>query len=198
MPSGISFYSRCRFFFRSAERSVRDAYRRIGNLFYWLPVVWEDRDESSSFMLRILKHKLRSMQGNMFSEHITQLHPDWGEVVLSLDDCQKAIDRILKDEYEHSELLEYDGAYSHLLGKNGGEQRLCNLHHLTDDPDLEVASAAIDAYLRVVENAAIKREEDISSLFKVIAEKYDDWGCEEHMKQRDALFIHESLRQAKS
>ena len=40
---------------------MRTFFRNIKRLFYWLPIIWKDRDWDEHFFLIILRHKLKSM-----------------------------------------------------------------------------------------------------------------------------------------
>lgn len=86
----------CQYMFRNFKIGVK-------NLYYWLPVIWKDRNWDHRYILEILKHKLESQSKYIGDRDIHTRAKRDAEVMMT---CVRLIDKV-KEEYYRSEHLDY-------------------------------------------------------------------------------------------
>lgn len=69
----------------------------IRNIFYWLPVIWKDRDWDSHHLYKVMEHKIRSMDRYLNSNQVHCLHSD--NTLKKLRICLHLLERITEDYY---------------------------------------------------------------------------------------------------
>ena len=47
---------------KNIKYNIKQFTHNIHNLIYWFPIIWNDYDWDYIFMLKIMRHKLNSMQ----------------------------------------------------------------------------------------------------------------------------------------
>lgn len=77
-------------------RILRNAWRSLCNLWYWLPIIWGDRQWDHVFLVRILGHKLTAME-EFFKNDSIVVNSD--KVAGEIRRCRMAAERIANDEY---------------------------------------------------------------------------------------------------
>jgi phosphoribosyl-ATP pyrophosphohydrolase len=77
--------------------------RGIENLWYWLPVIWKDRNWDHQFIFDILSHKLKAQSAYIGGRDIHQNAKRDAEVMMT---CVRLIEKV-KDEYYGMEYMDY-------------------------------------------------------------------------------------------
>lgn len=82
---------------------LRDFKRRLQKLWYWLPIIWKDRDYDDYYIFEILKHKLKSQAEYIGKRDIhTRAQQDSRRMKL----CVSLIEKI-QDETYAMEYIDY-------------------------------------------------------------------------------------------
>jgi hypothetical protein len=81
----------------------KDLYRGIVNLIKWFPVIWKDRDWDSSYIFKILEHKLKLQSQGIAGRDIHVDAQRDAEVMMT---CVRLMEKIREDYYQ-SEYMEY-------------------------------------------------------------------------------------------
>ena len=77
--------------------------RGIENLWYWLPVIWKDRNWDHQFIFDILSHKLKAQSAYIGGRDIHQNAKRDAEIMMT---CVRLIEKV-KDEYYGMEYMDY-------------------------------------------------------------------------------------------
>ena len=77
--------------------------RGIENLWYWLPVIWKDRNWDDSFIFTILSHKLKAQSAYIGGRGIHVSAERDAEIMMT---CVRLIEKV-KDEYYGMEYMDY-------------------------------------------------------------------------------------------
>ena len=77
--------------------------RGIKNLWYWLPVIWKDRNWDSSFIFDILSHKLKAQAKYIGDREIHVSAERDAEVMMT---CVRLIERV-QEEWYNMEYMDY-------------------------------------------------------------------------------------------
>jgi len=77
--------------------------RGIKNLWYWLPVIWKDRNWDDSFIFTILSHKLKAQSAYIGGRGIHVSAERDAEIMMT---CVRLIEKV-KDEYYGMEYMDY-------------------------------------------------------------------------------------------
>jgi hypothetical protein len=77
--------------------------RGIENLWYWLPIIWKDRNWDHQFIFDILSHKLKAQSAYIGGRDIHQNAKRDAEVMMT---CVRLIEKV-KDEYYGMEYMDY-------------------------------------------------------------------------------------------
>ena len=86
-----------------AQFYPKDFKRGIENLWYWLPVIWEDRNWDDSFIFTILSHKLKAQSTYIGGRGIHVSAERDAEIMMT---CVRLIEKV-KDEYYGMECMDY-------------------------------------------------------------------------------------------
>ena len=91
---------------------VRNVYRNVRRLCSWIPIIWNDRDWDSYYLLIIIRHKLQSV-------HESSKHWNWvgsEKATEQLQQCLDDLDKLLDQDdlyvftkREHAEFVEKYG-----------------------------------------------------------------------------------------
>lgn len=86
--------------FKKVTYSIKDFFRRVHNVYRWLPTIWKDRDWDDSYITEILIRKLEFTRDFYLSDKAYNAEAD--EVA---EQIQEAIDRLhqTKDSWEFYE-----------------------------------------------------------------------------------------------
>ena len=76
---------------------IKTIIRGIKNLWFWVPIIWHDRQYDESFLFRILGAKLKLMENYFDSEHI--VIADAKSVASTLRTCRILCERLCDQEY---------------------------------------------------------------------------------------------------
>jgi hypothetical protein len=75
----------------------------VKNIWYWLPVIWKDRNWDSSFIFTIIKHKLEAQANCIGTREIHTRAKRDAEIMMT---CTRLIDKVT-DEYYGMEYMDY-------------------------------------------------------------------------------------------
>jgi hypothetical protein len=78
----------------------------VGNIVYWLPIIWNDRNWDSHYIFEILKHKLTA-HANYIAKHDRHTRAQHDAKNMRL--CVKLI-KLVDDEFYESEHMDYHNA----------------------------------------------------------------------------------------
>ena len=83
----------------------REMAWKIRNVFYWLPVIWNDRSWDYCDVLIILRHKLNQMERSARNEWQSDYHFGFADQLLS---CIDILNRLIADQYLEEAFAEHD------------------------------------------------------------------------------------------
>ena len=76
----------------------------IKNIWYWLPVIWKDRNWDSSFIFEILSHKLKAQSKYIGERDIHTRAKRDAEIMMT---CVRLIEKV-DDEFYNMEYMDYE------------------------------------------------------------------------------------------
>jgi len=82
---------------------IKEFIRGIKNLWYWLPVIWKDRNWDHQYIFDILSHKLKAQSEYIGGRDIHQNAKRDAEVMMT---CVRLIEKV-QDEFYSSEYMDY-------------------------------------------------------------------------------------------
>ena len=143
---------------------IRSLFRSIKRLFYWLPVIWKDRDWDQYFFFVILRHKMKSMQKYFEKNaHFVGMEKEAKRMKL----CVKLLDMLIIDEYHEIAFRQHEQRWGEFNGD------LNNLHRTKVTPETE-KQERIEAK-RCYELEDHLRQQDIDQLCKIISKYVFGW-----------------------
>jgi len=86
-----------------AQFYPKDFKSGVKNLWYWLPVIWKDRNWDHQFIFDILSHKLKAQSAYIGGRDIHQNAKRDAEVMMT---CVRLIEKV-QDEWYGSEYMDY-------------------------------------------------------------------------------------------
>jgi hypothetical protein len=91
--------------FKNITYPFRDFYRRVRNVFRWIPIIWKDRDYDDSYITEILIKKLEFTRDFYLSDKAYS-----AEAEKVAEEIQEAIDRLhmTRDSWEFYEQPAHD------------------------------------------------------------------------------------------
>jgi len=167
--------------FEKARDVFYDVKYGIGNLIYWLPIVWKDRWFDWIFMVRILEHKMRRMAKMTKERGWQECSPEKAAQMLVCADLCK---RIRDDEYRQYELAQHKKHWGDLncpicggflcdcFPTEGGYYWVALYENVKTKKDDELAGKEMSA-IRALQEKDI--EDDIELLFYIMRTKLREW-----------------------
>ncbi len=141
----------------------------IGNLIYWFPIIWKDRDFDHYYLTAILRHKMNSMAKFYDSSHA------WGvdapKLAHEMKFCVLILDRILKDDYNKEGYYLHDRKWGELefVTNEKGNMTITRVNRHMDE-ELEQ-----EEYKKVCEDEMKYRDVDIATLFEIMKNNLLNW-----------------------
>jgi hypothetical protein len=86
---------------------IKQFFRRISNLYRWLPIIWKDEDWDHYYIFEVLKFKLKNQAEYINKRGIHLSAKRDAEIMMT---CVRLIEKI-QDEYYASEYFEYYKSY---------------------------------------------------------------------------------------
>ena len=86
-----------------AQFYPKDFKSGVKNLWYWLPIIWKDRNWDHQFIFDILSHKLKAQSAYIGGRDIHQNAKRDAEVMMT---CVRLIEKV-QDEWYGSEYMDY-------------------------------------------------------------------------------------------
>ena len=155
-------------------RFLRNIWRSLHSLWYWFPIIWDDRQWDYVFLIRILGHKLMAMEEFFENDSIIA---DSDKVAVEIRRCRMAAERIAKDEYLSVVLAPHE--------KKWGEAEII-WKSIDDEYDelVDVAVLGLDDVASAMEKrerlalyrlADHLREQDYEQLFALMGKHIQGW-----------------------
>jgi hypothetical protein len=157
----------------------RDFYRRVRNVFRWLPTIWNDRDWDDSYITEILIRKLEFTRDFYLSDK-----PYSSEAKRTADEIQEAISRLhqTKDSWEfyedpaHEEIEKKWGKskFNFIPTNDGTGSSYLEIEHenVKTSEDEEQYSKEFRAVMKQAREQYMK---DKIKAYKFIAKNIDKW-----------------------
>ena len=81
------------------------AWRKMRNVIYWIPILWDDEDWDHEYFYTIMREKLKRMREH-FAEH--RMHESWEETVEQISVMERSLHRLIEDRYMEKEFEEFN------------------------------------------------------------------------------------------
>lgn len=91
----------------------RNCFYGLKNLFFWMPIIWKDRNWDYIFLLEIIKFKLGSMQKDWHCSY----NENWEKEYETMGRMIYLLDEIIKDDFCEKEMEEHYKQYGYLQMK---------------------------------------------------------------------------------
>jgi hypothetical protein len=160
---------------------IKQFFRRLRNLYRWLPIVWKDQDWDHYFIYEVLKFKLKNQAEYIGKRGLHLSAKRDAEIMMT---CVRLIEKI-QDEYYASEYFEY--YKSHLEFKKLENSELFEITETVTSEVLEGYFKKYPLIYRLVPDLAapksriafqmakINQERAHKLLFKIIQENIQSW-----------------------
>lgn len=102
-PWYIKLKSKLKWFWEDLRYIPKEFYRGVSKIFYWLPIIWKDRDWDSHYIFEVLKHKLKA-QARYISDR--NLHTTAQQDARNMRICVSLIEKV-QEEFYDMEYLDY-------------------------------------------------------------------------------------------
>lgn len=166
-PTGIrKVWRRIKGFFRSLKYG-------FGNLIYWFPVIWSDRNWDYAFLTTILLHKLKHMK-DYYQAGVNVWSADAPVTAEEINEVIELIEKVEADNYEetidpHFNDWIYEGRplAKEFTDENG------NTHHMFNSPDWTPEELAHRK--EVYREAERQTQADLDKAYGLIAKNIRKW-----------------------
>jgi len=160
---------------------IKQFFRRLRNLYRWLPIVWKDQDWDHYFIYEVLKFKLKNQAEYIGKRGVHLSAKRDAQIMMT---CVRLIEKI-QDEYYASEYFEY--YKSHLEFKKLENSELFEITETVTSEALEGYFKKYPLIYRLVPDLAapksriafqmakINQERAHKLLFKIIQENIQSW-----------------------
>jgi len=116
-------------------------YRRAKHVLSWVPILWDDFDWDSMYMMILMREKLRRMRNHFIEEHIVE---DYEKIALEILIAENTLTRLIDDVYVDKDWEEHRKKYGEFkLGKkSSGEEESNDVRRIGEK---EAAAQLADA-----------------------------------------------------
>ena len=149
---------------RNLFYSIKHLFRSVKRLFYWLPVIWHDRDWDEHFFFIILRHKLKSME-KYFSKNAHFLGME--KEAKRMEICIMLLDRLIAEEYMDIAFKEHEKKWGDFVWESD------NLHRTKVTPETKDREWIEAKHCYELEDYL--RQQDISHFCKTISKYVHGW-----------------------
>jgi hypothetical protein len=155
-------------------RVLRNIWRSLCNLWYWLPVIWGDRQWDSWYFLKILEHKLAVMERFFASDKPMCVGHE--RRASEIKYCRLLAARLIADDYLINALKPHEEKYG-VAKIVWGERHAASV-------GMEIAVPALQGKererekrdrFRLYEREQRQREHDHHELFREVDKHIRDW-----------------------
>lgn len=156
-------------------RLLRIFYRNIKRIFYWLPIIWNDRDYDQVFFFKIMYHKLLSMKKFFGSNDALWLYSKKAEK--DIDKALKILERMIADKYDENAFMWHDKKWGNLNTStvklpNGNFKFNVVRENVITEKDKEVEKKE---FHRCFEHAEKQKKQDLEYLFRILNKYVYEW-----------------------
>ncbi len=165
--------------FKTITYPFRDFYRRVRNVFRWIPIIWKDRDYDDSYITEILIKKLEFTRDFYLSDKAYS-----AEAEKVAEEIQEAIDRLhmTRDSWEFYESPAHDiieekwgkttFEFIPLEDRPGLNEMVSKTEKVVTPEDKEQYSEDFRAAMKTARKEYMK---DKKEAYKFIAKHIDGW-----------------------
>lgn len=160
---------------RHAEDTMKSILIGLRNLWYWLPIIWQDRQWDHWFFLKIIEHKLHAMEG-FFCDGGTH-RIDTEQIADRISYCRILTTRIIQADYLSNALRYHEAVWGEaeiILGKQHGasvELKEIAVPSLCGEDREQEKQARYCLYNK----ADAQRRQDHCELFRLLGRYIEHW-----------------------
>jgi hypothetical protein len=153
---------------------MRNLYRYlksgIGNLVYWFPIIWQDKDWDHYYLLAILRHKMNSMVKFYDGPHAWGIDSPIRAHEMKV--CRLILDRLIEDDYNREGYDAHDEKWGELEFTTDDKTGLLTITRGNRNMNEELEQKE---YKGVYEKEEELRKTDIDNLFEIIRKNIQKW-----------------------
>ena len=155
--------------YEKVSMRFRRLFDSIHNLWYWLPIIWGDRNWDFHYLYLMLRHKVEAMEKYIKEEgHIAEADV----IALEMRICIEALDRLIADDYETPAFLFHDEKWGEIDMRFEGSRMFIDRKNAVTEEEIEQEKKE----WKVCMDRAVKnREEDRDGLFHSMGMYIDNW-----------------------
>lgn len=149
---------------------IRRFFRKIKDIFEWIPVIWKDEEWDDSYIYDILLYKIKRVRRHhekrMFFVGVEK-------EIQNMKDCEYILQRLVDDDYSFN-------YWDDRLNKKYGES--------------EVSFDKVDGskyYTLNIDRPRVMTDQDKKDEFKMIRRRMD---LEKYLKDQDKYFLYKSMK----
>lgn len=141
----------------------------IGNLVYWFPIIWQDKDWDHYYLLAILRHKMNSMVKFYDGPHAWGIDSPIRAHEMKV--CRLILDRLIEDDYNREGYDAHDEKWGELeFTTNDKGAMTITRKNRNMNEELEQKE-----YKVVYEREEKLHQSDIENLFETIRNNLRKW-----------------------
>lgn len=155
---------------------IRNIIIGIKNLYYWFPIIWNDRNWDQYYLYVILKHKLKKMEKYQRVHGITSNNEKTAKKIKL---CVNLLDRIIKDDYIMNALYLHEKKWGEVDIKftpieDNEEYGELNIE-LKKETTQEEKMTEERRRLRLYKHSDYMKKQDIDMLFETMRKHVECW-----------------------
>ena len=156
---------------KNIKWNIKQFIHHIKNLIHWFPIIWNDYDWDYIFMLKIMRHKLNSMQKYFDSDNPqTEDAPDHAK---EMRDIIERFDRVIDATHLETELKVFEEKYPDYNFLKSLENSFIKSE---DHPDMfeyksDMTKEQDEMFMACSKIADKKEQEDYEYIFNTLRDK---------------------------
>lgn len=155
---------------------IKRVIRKLKNLWYWLPVIWNDQQWDHYYLYKVLAHKLRAMQRFFESDRAVAMNGK--DMAEQIQVCADAAQRLWKDKYLSQALETHKVKWGYPdFVFNPISDELYEWHSMwyENASNYEENDLADREFGQACKRAELKRDKDRYVLFNTMRNKTEEW-----------------------
>jgi len=150
---------------------MKNFFRNIKRLLYWLPIIWKDRDWDEHFFFVILQHKLKSMEKYFRKNaHFIGMEKEAKKIKI----CVQILNRIIDDNYLDLAFRQHEQKWGKLkLDFKGKLKNEVDIYRTKTTPETKAQEAIESKQYHELEEYL--RKQDLTYLFYLINKYIRGW-----------------------
>ena len=156
-------------------RVIRVFFENIKRLFYWIPIIWKDRDYDQIFLFRIIYYKLLSMKKFYKSDKAMGMPAD--KNAKDINKALMVLNRIINDEYEDNAFICHDKKWGDIefstikLPHKNYKLNMIRKNVITEEDEEKEKKE----FHKCLEHSDKQRKQDLDYLFKIMKKYVFEW-----------------------